>query len=349
MGLYTVSSLDVQGNPVDGFEINDTRELGEVYIAPPREEIGFQDPPRVRNQYETSIFKALADAEFIGDHGGELEIEFDDEGGIDVNEQVRCFRGVLDRTNVERFIEMAPPPDDNNRGRWVKAETAARAQLEDGEELEVVEGFMPILHCESQILHGGGPVVDQTEFFRIKKPRSKRDEAQRLAFEFSAELRRRLSPEDMAEVVRRNAGEIDDRICHSGDFCDSNVYMAAAFETIFGREFHPFGPDADDTLWNEAWGIAKEWGFNPPYDVEIILGYDSGRLGIEVRACRAGSPHIHPGVPDDVTDRFEWDLADWQRHPTLGFNPADSEELKPTKKQLGEILVALDRYLETHS
>lgn len=339
MPLYEVISLDVVGNPVDGFEVNDTRELGEVYIAPPREEIGYQDPPHARQQYEASIFKALADAEFIGDHGGELEIEFN-EDDFDVNEQVSAWVGEYEGAGGDaRFLEMQPTRRDPNR------------LLEENETLGVVSDFMPILHCEPQILHGGGPVVDRTEFFRIKKSQPERDEARQLAFEFSEELRRELSPENFTETVRRNAEETDDRICHSHDFCDANMAMAAAFETVTGREYRPLDGDADDELWQEAWGLAKEWGFDPPYDIEVILGYDGGRLGIEVRACRgsAGSPHVHPGVPDDIRDRFEWFLADWQRRPTLGFNPADSEELKPTKKQLEEILVALDRYLETHS
>jgi hypothetical protein len=57
-------------------------------------------------------------------------------------------------------------------------------------------------------------------------------------------------------MVTRNAGETNASICHSHDFCDANMVMAAAF-TANGIE-----PDVDDeavcTLWRQAWDIAVE-------------------------------------------------------------------------------------------
>jgi hypothetical protein len=46
-----------------------------------------------------------------------------------------------------------------------------------------------------------------------------------LAKEFSAELRRTLTADEMDEVNRLNADEANPGVCHSHDFCDANQVM----------------------------------------------------------------------------------------------------------------------------
>lgn len=82
---------------------------------------------------------------------------------------------------------------------------------------------------------------------------------QALAHEFSETLRAELSEDDWREMRERNrtygAG-----VCASHDFCDANMVMEQAFSVITGRAILPDdGPpsDADRSLWNDAWYIAK--------------------------------------------------------------------------------------------
>jgi hypothetical protein len=69
--------------------------------------------------------------------------------------------------------------------------------------------------------------------------------------------------------------------------------------------------------------------------IEVVYSTESGRIGTVVTVLDSG-----------LSDDFEWNLADWQRRPTLGFDPLTTEELTPTQKQLEEILVSLDAFLE---
>lgn len=72
-----------------------------------------------------------------------------------------------------------------------------------------------------------------------------------VARKFAAVLEAWLSPQDFAELRRRNAAETDANICHSHDFCDANMAMDAALRAC--------GVDnaaAVDRLWTAAWEIA---------------------------------------------------------------------------------------------
>jgi len=93
---------------------------------------------------------------------------------------------------------------------------------------------------------------------------------QRLALEFSRELRDALTPEQMTDVVVLNQTPRfkDHGCCATHNYCDANVVMADAFETVVGRE--PVLPcdgaesdqiDADSALMDEAWTLARAAGF----------------------------------------------------------------------------------------
>lgn len=88
-----------------------------------------------------------------------------------------------------------------------------------------------------------------------------------------------LTANQWAEMQRRNASPNRvEGVCHSHDFCDSNMAMAEAFESVTGREpassyethydaatgQHVADDPAeeaqcvtDSALWNAAWNIAK--------------------------------------------------------------------------------------------
>lgn len=85
-----------------------------------------------------------------------------------------------------------------------------------------------------------------------------------LADTFAAKLREWLSPEQFAEMMKRNAlPEYKDiGACASHDFCDANEAMAAAFLELAGRDILPDDDsgmtDADCALWGLAWQSASE-------------------------------------------------------------------------------------------
>jgi hypothetical protein len=56
----------------------------------------------------------------------------------------------------------------------------------------------------------------------------------RVAAVFTFLLAEGIGPH-MAEVVRRNASQTSENVCHSHDFCDANMVMADAMEQVLGR------------------------------------------------------------------------------------------------------------------
>jgi hypothetical protein len=84
-----------------------------------------------------------------------------------------------------------------------------------------------------------------------------------LALEFARVLRSWLTAEQMRLVLERNAegAKIGAAWCASHDFCDANMAMAEAMQTVLGREPDPVDNEADGDLWNAAWSRAKAAGF----------------------------------------------------------------------------------------
>ena len=86
-----------------------------------------------------------------------------------------------------------------------------------------------------------------------------------IAEEFIAGLRREIGAEKVAEVVRRNAVGTPGT-CASHDFCDANEVMMAAVERVLDREMFPEDDEtmgnANTTLANAAWDLAREWRFH---------------------------------------------------------------------------------------
>lgn len=74
---------------------------------------------------------------------------------------------------------------------------------------------------------------------------------------FVKQLKAELSEADFAEVVKRNAAERDQRICHSYDFIDANAVMADAFGACF-QESIDFENRIHVEIINEAWSLAKK-------------------------------------------------------------------------------------------
>jgi hypothetical protein len=125
-----------------------------------------------------------------------------------------------------------------------------------------------------------------------------------LAQAFSFQLRETLTPEQMAQVIARNAhyrecGEKD--ICASHEFCDANVTMDDAFKmlglTVIDSVSGEISGIANE-LWNAAWDIAKASDFDVPAHLrEFPELFAFGGLGFDVpeewedRSESASSPY----------------------------------------------------------
>jgi hypothetical protein len=82
------------------------------------------------------------------------------------------------------------------------------------------------------------------------------EQTYKLAGEFTRILKSWAKPGEWETMVKDNAAEKDDGICHSHDFCDANMAMAEAFQKVHGRECVA-NDDGDIAKMTEAWDLAK--------------------------------------------------------------------------------------------
>lgn len=80
------------------------------------------------------------------------------------------------------------------------------------------------------------------------------EQTQKLATEFCRVLRQWLTPDHLAEAVRRNRTRAYEGSCATHDFCDANMVMLEAAGNSGVSE-------EDYETWNAAWDIAKKSEF----------------------------------------------------------------------------------------
>lgn len=108
---------------------------------------------------------------------------------------------------------------------------------------------------------------------QIKALLSDEKSVEKLAKKFSALLKVAIGDKKMQKVVADNSKEKEDSgICHSGDYCDSNMVMDDAFKSALKLDLSndwPYfpgrgldKPNSDEglliQLWNKAWNLAKK-------------------------------------------------------------------------------------------
>lgn len=90
-------------------------------------------------------------------------------------------------------------------------------------------------------------------------------EVGKLADGFRSVLRSWLTEAQLIEIqIRNNREATGSEVCHTHDFCDSNMAMFDAFKIALGREMvlgEGADADRDSELFNDAWGLAKSEGF----------------------------------------------------------------------------------------
>lgn len=89
-----------------------------------------------------------------------------------------------------------------------------------------------------------------------------------LALAFATVLHEWLDEDEIKQVVERNGTEAYTDYCASHDFCDANMAMLEAIQTLAGLTDDSAAlnaqteGDPDNRLWNDAWSLAKEAGFS---------------------------------------------------------------------------------------
>lgn len=94
------------------------------------------------------------------------------------------------------------------------------------------------------------------------------DQIKEVASQFILNLKREISFSNFGEMVERNEAEEDSNICHSHDFCDSNVLMAEAISEVMGIDVDTRSTSQLD-FWNKSWNLAKA-SFEVAYAGESI-------------------------------------------------------------------------------
>ncbi|HJP69620.1 MAG TPA: hypothetical protein VJ846_12025 [Sphingomicrobium sp.] len=93
-----------------------------------------------------------------------------------------------------------------------------------------------------------------------------------IAKAFCKELASVLTVEELALVRERNRAETSEGICHTHDFCDSNMQMLAAFVACgLVKDMDTAIDDVMHPLWNSAWELA----FRAEFHADRIQGNDS--------------------------------------------------------------------------
>lgn len=86
----------------------------------------------------------------------------------------------------------------------------------------------------------------------------------RLAVRFGKLLRQNMTDKEYRLAIHRNRTEKDNLVCHSHDFCDSNMVMFDALVSLGvdkrGLSRLMCTPGIINTLWVEAWNI---WAKDP--------------------------------------------------------------------------------------
>ena len=87
--------------------------------------------------------------------------------------------------------------------------------------------------------------------------------AQVLAHQFGVALRTFLSKKEIRAVILRNRRQKNANICHSHDFCDTNIVMHDVFMRYGMDVTDEGGLDRWGRLWDETWNLAKANEFRP--------------------------------------------------------------------------------------
>ena len=164
-------------------------------------------------------------------------------------------------TNYQAVIQSQNGPDggwlDYCREQITKTSSAEAARAQAAHFIQTARRGCPNIAFRARIESWG---IDTLNLHRevIDNPHA-------IAAEFCAILERDLTPEQMADVRKRN--DPDASWCPTHDHCDANMLMAEAWATVTGYDFLDDNGDTDEAqrragIWNEAWDAARQSGFD---------------------------------------------------------------------------------------
>ena len=172
-----------------------------------------------------------------------------------------------------------------NPGDFLRPDPLWNQTERDGQQLPVPVQVRHVRPAPSQsglifaVATKNGTVRElDADWFQDPSPTALQHGTERLSRRFAHALGEALSATgvSIAEVVKRNHQEGETGVCHSHDFLDANGVMAAAFQTITGREPEA-DSDEDNALWNAAWNLARRSDFfYPEGDLAAAGGSDRG-------------------------------------------------------------------------
>lgn len=116
-----------------------------------------------------------------------------------------------------------------------------------------VDGVECCKKCYEEVSNDVPPTEVNLQTIETAAPAAEID-TDKLAEEFIGALKQWLTADEWAEMCAENATEEDNAICHSHDYCDANMAMQAAFESIGIKV--DVDDDAQASAWNTAWNKA---------------------------------------------------------------------------------------------
>lgn len=162
---------------------------------------------------------------------------------------------------------------------------------------------------------------------------------ERIALALRSHIGDELSATAWQDMRRANVG-VEAGICESHSYCDANMPMAAAWESVMGRPFLPVGFETDDyktpsdddvALWNEAWAIAtpaylaSSTDDDRRFDAWRLTGEPCDNLGAALNDDALAGVRgylFQPGYISTIFDQFHV-VAGNQEH--LGASLFDAE------------------------
>jgi hypothetical protein len=99
---------------------------------------------------------------------------------------------------------------------------------------------------------------------------TRHQQVEAIAQRFADVLINWLSPAEFMEMRRRNRDDVTyaNGACASHDFCDANMAMMEAFESVTGHNMIPLDDgeisEEDCAIWNDAWNLARKLYIGAP-------------------------------------------------------------------------------------
>lgn len=149
---------------------------------------------------------------------------------------------------------------------------------------EVLQEFRdcePLMAGTSFDFPGAAPVMEEKLQVAALDADRLKELVPMVAADFALLLESEIGSDELDQVVIRNRVEMNKQVCHSHDFCDPNMLMAAVIKARLGLDPSDEGVLMDERfagLWNDAWDMAKERFFADTQAAREISGLEAAPI-----------------------------------------------------------------------